>query len=478
MKIIIPISQKLLNDWSNQVYYENYSYKLIKYIKFIKVNEGYLLYNLLTRELILISNKEYNDIQLGLKHLQKENVLLHRYLATHWFLIPEEMDEKTLAHLQHCMYIKPQLVSNYINSYTILTTTDCNARCYYCYEKGVKRTPMSEQTALDVAEYIVTNCDHNQNVSLTWFGGEPLYNYKVIDIICNYLKENDIKFTSGMITNGYLFNDEIINKAKNEWNLRHLQITLDGTEEVYNKTKAYIYKGINAFERILNNIENLVNNSIYVNIRYNLSEKNAKDLYKLSDLLCERFDPFKMIRPFYISVAPLFENMANNLLVRTKEQRESIYDEVHKLEEYLRTKGLKPRRFSLDHEITQSSCMACNPESCIITPDGNIGSCEHFVDKNFHASIYSSPLEYNYSEKRIWKKLYKYYNIEGSDCDNCYYFPKCIKLLHCEPSGKCDEPYRKRLDLTLEEQLISEFDMYKDKHKDVIDKFIEKNNEV
>lgn len=52
-------------------------------------------------------------------------------------------------------------------SYTILTTTDCNARCFYCYELGRSRIPMSEQTAHEIADYISA-----PKVNIHWFGGE------------------------------------------------------------------------------------------------------------------------------------------------------------------------------------------------------------------------------------------------------------------------------------------------------------------
>ena len=120
--------------------------------------------------------------------------------------------------------------------------------------------------------------------------------------------------------------------------------------------------------------------------------------------------------------------------------------------------------------------MATNPGSCVISPEGKLGSCEHFIDSNFYSSIYSSPLENDIYQKRFWRELYKYSKVEGSACDTCFYFPKCLKLLHCEPNGICDEIYRERLSVTLEEQILFEFERYKNKNKDIITKFIEMNN--
>jgi sulfatase maturation enzyme AslB (radical SAM superfamily) len=40
-----------------------------------------------------------------------------------------------------------------------------------------------------------------------------------------------------MFSNGLLFNDENIIKAKEIWNLKKIQITIDGTEPFYEKIK-------------------------------------------------------------------------------------------------------------------------------------------------------------------------------------------------------------------------------------------------
>ena len=61
-----------------------------------------------------------------------------------------------------------------------------------------------------------------------------------------------------MISNGYLFDDTIIEKSVNDWNLNSVQVTLDGTEEVYNKIKSYIcHDLISPFMRVIENIEKI-----------------------------------------------------------------------------------------------------------------------------------------------------------------------------------------------------------------------------
>ena len=86
---------------------------------------------------------------------------------------------------------------------------------------------------------------YNGNIiNITWFGGEPLLNVEIINYICEKLVENNIKFISSIITNGYLFNDKLVTMAGHKWNLSHAQISLDGTEPEYNRIKNYKYTNI------------------------------------------------------------------------------------------------------------------------------------------------------------------------------------------------------------------------------------------
>ena len=77
---------------------------------------------------------------------------------------------------------------------------------------------------------------------------------KVIDLITDKMRDAGRAFTTTFTTNGYLFNKELIVKAKNIWNTVNVQITIDGTEDIYNKIKNYVNPEYNPYKKILNNI--------------------------------------------------------------------------------------------------------------------------------------------------------------------------------------------------------------------------------
>jgi sulfatase maturation enzyme AslB (radical SAM superfamily) len=146
------------------------------------------------------------------------------FLYGNYFLVRENFDENQIIDdykKVSVRYIGPTYLDT-PSHFTILTTSKCNARCTYCYEQLLpNKRHMSEETARDIVKYIVENANMNEPLSIEWFGGEPLYNVKVIDIISSTLCSAGLNFTSNVVSNGYLFNNDIIiAKAKNIWKVQ------------------------------------------------------------------------------------------------------------------------------------------------------------------------------------------------------------------------------------------------------------------
>ncbi|MBQ6549933.1 MAG: 4Fe-4S cluster-binding domain-containing protein, partial [Lachnospiraceae bacterium] len=266
----------------------------------VPCKDGILLYHSLTGELLLLTTAEYTG--------RISDPALYNELVKRFYLVDGRTDEVKLCNQTKKILkaIKPQ--SKIVKNYTIFTTTDCNARCYYCFEMGQRRIKMSEKTAGDVADYISRSCD-KEKVSIRWFGGEPLFNIRPIDIISDRLHKSGISFESHIVTNGYLFDQEIIRRAKSKWMLKYAIVTLDGTEKTYNTTKAYIYKDQNPFRRVLDNIEDLLRAGIGVIINLNMDADNAGDLDLLIEELAKRYRNY----PDFSVRCALLEEYAGNI---------------------------------------------------------------------------------------------------------------------------------------------------------------------
>lgn len=410
--------------------------RLMKYCVPLQTENGVLMFNLLTRELLLLTAEEYNT------------ALSSEYLHEHWFTIPDDQNEMELVELVRWVRINLRKEPKHITNYTILTTTDCNARCFYCYQHGCARVNMSQDAADKVVAYIKNHCGENK-VTVSWFGGEPLMNIPVIDRICEGLRANGIDFESHMTSNAYLFSDEISVKAVNSWNLKRIQITLDGTEEVYNSIKAYVYSEGSSYQIVMDNIRRLIETGVFVVVRMNMELNNMDNLMELAKELAVRFEGQKNLRAY---PRILFDIETTWRERHTNEEWTELFAALQRLEEFLYIHGMADdglRRLRRDLPLTH--CMADSGTSVVIVPDGNIGLCEHYTDSEFFGHI-ASP-ERDKAMIDSWRELCD----PIPECRDCFYFPECVELKKCNGRLECFEHTRRSVRHRTEQSMLNEY---------------------
>ena len=389
-------------------------YRISKYCVDYRVDDGVLLFNVLTRELLLLTSSEYDN-------LDKMD-----YLKKQLFMIPTNTDEKSIASVCKSFVLSQRKDLSTITGYTIFPTTDCNARCFYCFEKGRSVSSMSENMAQSVVEFIKRHCA-NKKVTFRWFGGEPLMNPKAIDIICSGLRDAGIEYVSNMVSNGYLFTDELIEKASSLWNLSAVQITLDGTEDVYNRVKAYVNSSGSAYERVISNIEKLTKASIRVFIRMNMDLYNAADLLDLSKHLAVRFSGNQFIRSYPHHIFKEGVPMGEMHSDAEWEKRDFAIAQIEKV---LVDAGIYKVK-SLSVNPRTAHCMADSGSAITILPDGHIGLCEHYSESEFIGHVDSD--EFDKSVISRWRELVD----EIPECNDCFFYPDCVMLKKCTNSTVC-----------------------------------------
>lgn len=463
MKVIVKPDTEIFRLWNKQVPSENIKYRPIKYLRHVVDDGDYvvILENMMTIEVIAISIEEYKAMfEDTLKYTDK---ILYTYLISHWFLIPENMDEYSMVRIYRNSTRPTKIFDSYINQFVVLTTTGCNARCYYCYEQNSKHISMTDKVAKDVAAYIMDKKDPNTDTHIRWFGGEPLCNTRAIDIISQEFKNNGIGYWCSMISNGYAFTKEMIEKAVSLWRLRRIQITLDGTQSIYNSTKNYQvkYEG-DPFYRVIDNIQTLLENNVNVSIRMNVDDRNKDNLYELIDYLNDRFKDYKDgSGRLTMYPTPLFEGPDPGFVQRTSENRKDIYKSCIDLENYIRGYGFTARKPQIKANTIYNTtqCMADYPLSQLIVPDGSLGVCEHHIEDSFFGSIYTS------ARDRDWSEALKFleHADEYPECRDCFYYPRCIRLKLCPTNALCNEAVRMDKEYLIDLSLHETYKSYKAK---------------
>jgi sulfatase maturation enzyme AslB (radical SAM superfamily) len=310
---------------------------------------------------------------------------------------------------------------------------------------------MTKETAENTANYIIDHC-HGEKVTLHWLGGEPLYNKQVISLITKRLQESGIEIKSTMISNGFLFDNDTVNEAKELWKLKRVQITLDGTEQTYNRCKAYIYNDVNPYRIVISNIHRLIDKGIHVAIRLNIDIHNADNLAKLIEELRHEFcDSKGMI----VYLHQLFEESKGSMAMRITEKRHAIFQKMIELENRLTDYGLR-KGSGLKHQIKVNRCMADNDHSIVVFPQGNIGKCQHYTENNFIGHICDEQMDKNMISK--FKECR-----EIDECNCCFRYPDCVWLQMCEDQSHCYPEEREYLHHATQRGMIEDYVRFKNK---------------
>lgn len=451
MQILIN-KNDILSKALNEQKISKTTYRFIKYVHKLSVDDGILLYNILTHELLFLDNNE--------KYLiDSVESSVSDYLIKNWFLVPRDFNDiefieqvETITSMIKNIYTAPK-----IRTFTVLPTTDCNARCFYCFESGCKHIYMKEKTAQDVAQYIIDN-KADGKIRIRWFGGEPLCNTKVIDIICNELISNKVDFDSTMVSNSYLFDENLVKHAKENWRLKMVQVTLDGTEDVYNKVKSYIYKDVTSpYKRVLNNIEYLLKAGIIAKIRLNMDMHNYDDLYTLTQQLLERFSEYDnfCIYPhtLYLDSCEEVTQQTEQDIINLEKICNRLYDIIKSNNKHKKSEPLLLKNRRMTH------CIADSDDAIVILPNGNLGKCEHFMDDHFIGSIYSKKIDYNMLNN--FKKMV----LVWEKCNDCDLRPMCYHSNECTNRDRlCYEDKVRRKIEGIEKEMMTIYNNFKEKN--------------
>lgn len=390
MNVLKKRSNESIMALGDQTAFPGVEYLIHDYV----FQEGNVLYNTLTGEAVISDEDDHDE------------------LIKKWFLTPSGMN---LAGLAHMVRQKAKQMTNprSINRYVIFTTTGCNAHCEYCYQEGSDVSVMSEETAADVAQYIRNKANPGLTVNIRWFGGEPLSNSDVINLICNDLADHNRIYSSSMSSNGDLFptisDDEI-----SLWKLSNVQFTVDDVGENYDRIKG-LPSG--AYDRLKATVARLGELGVHSTIRVHY------DPVKGSDVCYQIIEDFKDYKTAGMYAALLYGG------TKTISDYEELLRIEDKMIEYGKLKAKIPEVY------TGISCMADNRSMACITPNGELTPCEHFLCGESYGSIYTKDIDQSILDNWACKRK------DADECMTCKLYPSCEILCNCESTGRCDEGY-------------------------------------
>ena len=427
MVTIVEPEKHIINLWGKQKIQGGNKYRLMRYLLKVEHEDRVLLHNVVTGQLVILNESEVSI----LNQLPRQYSPVMAHLVNDYFLVPEDFDEhsrviNTRIILRKLEKAKSQ---NTISHYVILPTTACNARCYYCFEQGVKTVTMTEETANDIVEYIANNCGVNQRVSIMWFGGEPTVATNRIDQISKGLHNKGVKYTSTMVSNAFLFDEYMVKKAKLLWNLKRIQISVDGMENTYNATKNYVSTRENAFERVMRNVGLLIDNGIRVDLRMNFDLNSYQEF---SNLILEIIKRYKYSEFLQLYAFPILgEHPCNGVHGECAHGDDKWLNETSVLlNNMAREAGLFHRNYDLPH-LQHIGCGADDDHAITINALGTIVECPEQFEDDQRVGTVKVGITDN-EAVQTWKKI-----ADHRKCVECEFFPRCLRLEKCSAEDKC-----------------------------------------
>ena len=328
------------------------------------------------------------------------------------FLIPDNRDECAYYN-QISALMRAYNRKKGIPGYTILPTFACNARCIYCYEEGMKQVTMTPDIVEQTIRFIL-DTHEGKKIKIKWFGGEPLLGERTIDRICEALRDAGLEYRSSMISNGSLITPEIVEKMKNDWKLKHIQISMDGAEEDYITRKHY-HANHDYYHKVMQAVSLLSKAGITVIIRCNVDEENWERIPRFLDDL-KTGVTHKDKASVYFCLLNARRMGPDNVTMWTK-----IRDARHLIEEA----GFHPAPFlGLGLRFRTSHCMA-DGGSVVIAPEGSLYPCEHCPPKSRFGDIWHGTTD------AAARKEFCRVDRTREKCKTCPFLPDCTNFATC-----------------------------------------------
>lgn len=148
-----------------------------------------------------------------------------------------------------------------VGNVALFIAQECNMACVYCYGQGGEYTDksmMSSATAFKAVDWLMENSGDIESVNISFFGGEPLLNFPLIEKVVSYARlaagKRGKKITFALTTNASLLTDRRIAFLQKE-NISPI-ISFDGSAEIQDRQRPFT-NGKASYGKVYANIQKL-----------------------------------------------------------------------------------------------------------------------------------------------------------------------------------------------------------------------------
>lgn len=382
--------------------------KSSKYNICLPYEDKYIIFNGVTKRFFLVSNQNKNAF-LQILSAPDDSLGVYdsflKQMTDEGFIIEDNIDELEIVRQRYQEYL-----NNNEYRLMILPTYSCNVACWYCIQRhqSLRLTEDDVERIKKHIEYYFSTYSL-KGLHLSWFGGEPLLDFKHIDEIASYAqsycKGHHLRYHSTITSNGILLSASILKRMK-ELNFTFFQITIDGAQKEHDKIK--VMKGKSSYETVLKNICRITEilPSADIHLRFNYTHNNIKPKQFVRDL--NRYLPISVRKHIQLSLMKVWQENILKINVEKLDELVSLANESG----YLTTigAGFYPCYVDMQHF------------NCVF-PNGKIDKCDNIGPEKCRGTI-------DVKGNIKWNGVpsfnkFTIYDDNSAPCLSCNYLPIC-----------------------------------------------------
>lgn len=395
-----------------------------------------ILYNTLHDHRLIIENdtthlNEFFSKIRSRERLTTEEQEIVDSLKSLGVILEDDFDERAFFD----NWYETRVQKNEASLHVLLTISmACNLRCPYCFEKD--QLDAGKQMTLDMANHFIhwiksqIIANKLQDISIIFFGGEPLMNQKILFYISESIQKMchdfGVHYHGSMISNGALMTPSV-SKRLREVGIKWVKVTLDGDRHTHDLSRITA-NGKGSFEAIYENLSkaNLDLSPNEKPIRFRIGGNFSDLTYPGFSALLNKLET----APFRKYIDQINLKPVQNVSLTEPESHEGHSCHTSSFDKKNTERIMKLRKEMHDRELPAIDGLNLGPcdfyrgDSISIGIDGTLYPCSAFLDNEKYAigNITQPDSNQNHINNHArWSEVKPW----TPDCYDCSFLPVC-----------------------------------------------------